>query len=78
MRGLIGIGYDWCWTHSFIRNGWPVTRLGPNSGIDGQESYVGMLPVSETHLAAVRAATGILHPVLRLPPSVTPQQVVNR
>lgn len=65
VRGLIGIGYAWCWDHSFTRQGWPVEPLGPMADIDGQPSYVGLLPVSETVLASVRAATGVHSPVLR-------------
>lgn len=64
VEGLIGIGYAWCWEHSFARQGWPVQRLGPNADIDGEASYVGMLPVSPAILSAVRAAVGIHAPVL--------------
>lgn len=65
VKGLIGIGYAWCWQHSFINQNWPVQRLGPSRDIDGQESYVGLLPVSHAHLQALREATGIHEPVLR-------------
>lgn len=68
VRGLIGIGYAWCWDHSFARQGWPVEPLGPMVPIDGQDSYVGLLPVSPAVLASVRAATGIDRPVLRPAP----------
>ncbi|MCR6630636.1 MAG: hypothetical protein NVV74_11625 [Magnetospirillum sp.] len=65
VEGLIGIGYAWCWEHSFSRQGWPVRRMGPDAAIDGEASYVGLLPVSAEILAAVRKSTGIHHPVLR-------------
>lgn len=65
VKGLIGIGYSWCWEHSFVRQGWPVEQLGPAAEIDGETSYVGLLPVSAEILAAVRTATGIPAPVLR-------------
>lgn len=65
LKGLIGMGYAWCWEHSFIRQGWPVRRLGPDTVIDGEASYVGLLPVSDEVLAALRASLGIPQPVLR-------------
>lgn len=65
VKGLLGIGYAWCWQHSFERNGWPVKRMGPDSSIDGETSYVGLLPVSHELLERVRAAVGISGPVLR-------------
>ena len=63
--GLIGIGYSWCWDHSFRRQGWPVQRMGPSKMIDGQECYVGLLPVSRQHLQTLRTRLGIEGPVLR-------------
>lgn len=74
VKGLIGIGYSWCWEHSFNRQGWPVERLGPDSVIDGEASYVGLLPVSQHILSAVRAATGISQPVLRTAEDLLMQQ----
>jgi len=74
VKGLIGIGYAWCWEHSFNRQGWPVQRLGPNAEIDGEQSYVGLLPVSQQILSAVRVATGIAEPVLRTADDLLQQQ----
>ncbi len=65
VQGLIGIGYSWCWEHSFNRQGWPARRMGPSKAIDGQECYVGLLPVTHAHLQALRTATGIHTSVLR-------------
>lgn len=75
VKGLIGIGYSWCWEHSFDKQGWPVRRLGPSRPIDGQDSYVGLLPVSQAHLQAVRNATGIHTPVLRTADDLLYQRV---
>lgn len=75
VKGLIGIGYSWCWEHSFNKQGWPVRRLGPSRPIDGQESYVGLLPVSQAHLQAVRNAAGIQAPVLRTADDLLYQRV---
>lgn len=65
LTGLIGVGYSWCWEHSFTRMGWAPQRLGPICPIDGEPAYVAMLPVSPERLAQVRAVTGKHYGLIR-------------
>ena len=72
IQSFIGIMAPNIWKSVFIKNGWPVSWLGPESTLEKWEYSVraGRLQVNETVYKNVRAVTGINDPVLSMVPVI--------
>ncbi len=66
IKGYVGVMSPGIWNAVFLKTGWKIEPIGPLETLqDGSRIYPGLMPVSQSHLNAVRNKTGLADSVLQ-------------